>query len=162
MAVAPLARAAMAAPVVSDDSIPLPEEVEHLGVPVIGAQWPAVMEHDGLRLLGAPVLEEDRDSVLRCDGVHRVLLRALSGQELHHTFIASRSTSTSPARRSRAPRELARSCDLVSTLVPADATPPAQFADGVKPYIRAATPRSAPGTTVLEMRGRTEMLRSSS
>src|SRR5262245_65932247 len=78
MAVAPLARPAMAAPVVSDDSIPLPEEVEHLGVPVVGAQGPAVMEHDGLRLLGAPVLEEDRDSVLRCDGVHRVLLRALS------------------------------------------------------------------------------------
>src|SRR5262245_63257175 len=89
MAVAPLARPAMAAPVVSDDSIPLPEEVEHLGVPVIGAQWPAVMEHDGLRLLGAPVLVEDRDSVLRGDGVHRVLLRALSRlsrQERDHNF----------------------------------------------------------------------------
>src|SRR5262245_1714464 len=96
MAVAPLARPAMAAPVVSDDSIPLPEEVEHLGVPVIGAQWPAVMEHDGLRLLGAPVLEEDRDSVLRCDGVHRVLLRAVSTDR--GDIIRSRSTSRLPGR----------------------------------------------------------------
>src|SRR4249920_2847149 len=64
----------MAAPIMSDDSIPLPEEVEHLGVPVVGAQWPAVMEDDGLRILGAPVLVEDRDPILRRNRAHPSLL----------------------------------------------------------------------------------------
>src|SRR5262245_47383376 len=123
MAVAPLARPAMAAPVVSDDSIPLPEEVEHLGVPVIGAQWPAVMEHDGLRLLGAPVLVEDRDSVLRGDGVHRVLLRALSRlsrQERDHTFAIdfqapSRSAISVARRPSSRPSRMPRSSGSART-----------------------------------------------
>src|SRR6266853_5983869 len=66
----------MAAPVMSNDSIPLPEEVEHLGVPVVGAQWPAMMEDDGLRVLGAPVLVEDRHSVLRGNRAHLSLLNS--------------------------------------------------------------------------------------
>src|SRR5580765_3232195 len=64
----------MAAPVMSNDSIPLPEEVEHLGVPVVGAQWPAMMEDDGLRVLGAPVLVEDRHAVIRGNRAHLSLL----------------------------------------------------------------------------------------
>src|SRR5512145_2312139 len=60
----------MAAPVMSNDSIPLPEEVEQLGVRVIGAQWPAMMEGDGLRVLGAPVLVEYRHPILRGNRAH--------------------------------------------------------------------------------------------
>src|SRR5262245_44719477 len=60
----------MAAPVMSHDSIPLPEEVEHLGVPVVRAQWPAMMEDEGLRVLGAPVLVNDRHPILRGDRAH--------------------------------------------------------------------------------------------
>ena len=59
VAVADLARAAVAAPVVGDDAIALAEEEEHLGVPVVGAQRPAVVEHDRLGVLRAPVLVED-------------------------------------------------------------------------------------------------------
>src|SRR5678815_2868297 len=65
----------MAAPVMGDDSISLPDEVEHLGVPVIGAQWPAMMEDDGLRVLGSPVLVEDRHPVLRGHRAHSCLLK---------------------------------------------------------------------------------------
>jgi hypothetical protein len=49
VAVADLARAAMAAPVMGDDAVALLEEEEHLRVPVVGAQRPAVVEHDRLR-----------------------------------------------------------------------------------------------------------------
>ena len=48
--IADLARPAMSAPVMSNDAIPFPDEVEHLCVPVVGAQRPAMMEDDGLRV----------------------------------------------------------------------------------------------------------------
>ena len=60
---ADLARPAMAAPVMGNDAIPLLHEVEHLGVPVVGAQRPAMMEDEGLRVLGAPVLVVELDVV---------------------------------------------------------------------------------------------------
>ena len=49
--------AAMPAPVVGDDPVAVVQEEEHLGVPVVGRQWPAVAEHDGLS--ATPVLVED-------------------------------------------------------------------------------------------------------
>ena len=52
VAVADLARPAMAAPVMGDDAVALLEEVEHLRVPVVGAQRPAVMEDDRLSVFG--------------------------------------------------------------------------------------------------------------
>ena len=52
VAVADLARPAVAASIVGDDAIAVFQEVEHLGVPVVGAQRPAMMEHDGLALCG--------------------------------------------------------------------------------------------------------------
>src|SRR6266566_4439065 len=70
MTIADLARPAMASPVMSNDAIPPLHEVEHLGVPVVGAQWPAMMEDDGLRVLGAPVLVVDRRAVLHRERVH--------------------------------------------------------------------------------------------
>ena len=68
VAVAGLGGAAMAAPVVGDDAIAVLEEEQHLRVPIIGRQRPAVAEHDGLTL--APVLVEDLDAVLGGDRAH--------------------------------------------------------------------------------------------
>ena len=59
MAVTGLGGTAMAAPVVGYDAIAMLEEVQHLLVPVIGRQRPAVTEHD--RLTCAPVLVVDLD-----------------------------------------------------------------------------------------------------
>src|SRR5215831_20345837 len=50
------------------------QEVEHLGVPVIGARWPAMMKDDGLRVLRAPVLLVNRHAVLRGNRAHSSLL----------------------------------------------------------------------------------------
>src|SRR6266498_4892991 len=59
MAATGLGGAAMAAPVVGYDAIAVLEEEQHLCVPVIGRQRPAVAEHDGLTF--APVLVVDLD-----------------------------------------------------------------------------------------------------
>src|SRR5262249_58676784 len=59
VAVADLARPAVSASVVGDDAIAVPDEVEHLVVPVVGRQRPAVVEHDRLGGLGSPVFEVD-------------------------------------------------------------------------------------------------------
>ena len=56
MAVAGLAGPAVAATVMGDDSIAMTEEEQHLRVPIIGRQRPAVAKHYGLTL--APVLVE--------------------------------------------------------------------------------------------------------
>src|SRR5215469_9948434 len=90
--IADLARATMPAPVVRNDAIPLLEEVQHLGVPVVGAQWPAMMEDDRLRALRTPGLVVDRRTVLDCDRVH---LRS----SLTHVF-EPRRWCTRPADRS--------------------------------------------------------------
>jgi hypothetical protein len=68
VAVRHLARAAMPAAVMGDDAIAVLEKEQHLGVPVVGRQRPAVAEHDGLTL--APVLVEDLDAVFGCDCGH--------------------------------------------------------------------------------------------
>src|SRR6267378_3411768 len=72
MTVTGLAGAAMAAPVMGYDAIAVLEEEQHLRVPIIGRQRPAVAEHDGLTF--APVLVEDLNAVLRRDSAHRWLL----------------------------------------------------------------------------------------
>src|SRR4029453_5783958 len=53
-----------------DHAIALLQEVEHLGVPVVAAQWPAMVEYDRLRPLRAPILVENRRSVTGCDRRH--------------------------------------------------------------------------------------------
>ena len=53
VAVAGLAGAAVAAAVMGDDAIAVLEEEQHLRVPVIGGQRPAVVEMDGLGILWA-------------------------------------------------------------------------------------------------------------
>ena len=51
---------AVPAAIVRDGAIPTVEEEQHLGVPIIGRERPAMTEHD--RLPGAPVLVEDLSS----------------------------------------------------------------------------------------------------
>ena len=77
VAVRGLGRAAMAAAVMSDDAIALIKEEQHLVVPIVGAQRPAVMEDDGLAR--APVLVEDLGAVLGRDRVHCSLLQSPVG-----------------------------------------------------------------------------------
>lgn len=54
-----LRRTAMAAAIMRDDAIAFLDEEHHLRVPVIRAERPAVVEHDGERVGVAPVLVED-------------------------------------------------------------------------------------------------------
>jgi len=61
-----LAGAAMAAPIMGDGAIAVGGHVEHLVVPGVGIERPAVAEDDGLAC--APVLEEDRRSICCGDG----------------------------------------------------------------------------------------------
>src|SRR6266516_2437824 len=71
MAATGLGGAAMAAPVVGYDAIAVLEEEQHLRVPIICRQRPAVTENDGLTR--APVLEIDLCSIFGGDRVHGFL-----------------------------------------------------------------------------------------
>ena len=66
--VAGLRRASVSAPVMGDHSVALRQEEQHLVVPVISRQRPAVAEHD--RLARTPVLVEDLRAVAGGDRAH--------------------------------------------------------------------------------------------
>ena len=68
VAVCGLGRATMATAVMGYDAIAVFEEKQHLRVPVIGRQRPAVAEHDGLAL--PPIFVEDLDAVFGFDRAH--------------------------------------------------------------------------------------------
>ena len=69
----------MAAAVMGDDAIAVIEEEQHLIVPVIGRQRPAMAEHDGLTF--APVLVEDLNAVFCLHRAHGVpTLAAVAGR----------------------------------------------------------------------------------
>src|ERR1700730_9727803 len=68
--VAHLSGAAMAAAVMSYDTIAMIEEKQHLRVPVVGRKRPTMAEHDGLAF--APVFIENLNAVLCRDRAHRV------------------------------------------------------------------------------------------
>jgi hypothetical protein len=63
-----LRRAAVAAPVMRDDAVAVVQEEQHLVVPIVGAERPAVMEYD--RLASTPVLVEYLGTVSGSDGRH--------------------------------------------------------------------------------------------
>ncbi len=63
-----LAAAAVTAAVMGDDAVALVLEEQHLGIPVVGRQRPAVMEDDGFS--AAPVLVENLGVVGRGDEGH--------------------------------------------------------------------------------------------
>src|SRR5580658_93085 len=68
VAVGDLTGPAVAAAVVCDNPIALAEEKQHLVVPVVGRERPAVAEYDGLAL--APVFVENLRAVFGGDGGH--------------------------------------------------------------------------------------------
>ncbi len=68
-----LGRTAMAAAVVGDHPIAFLQEEKHLGVPVVAAERPSVMEDDGLGVFRTPVLVENVRAVLGLDRAHGVL-----------------------------------------------------------------------------------------
>jgi hypothetical protein len=62
----------VAAAVVRDDAVSVIAEEEHLGIPSVRIQRPAMREHDGLSF--APIFVVDRCAVFRRDGIHFHLL----------------------------------------------------------------------------------------
>src|SRR5438874_3348492 len=70
MAPAGLGGAAVTSSVMGDDAIAVLEEEQHLRVPIIGRQRPAMAEHDGRTF--APILVEDLNAVLGGDRAHGV------------------------------------------------------------------------------------------
>jgi hypothetical protein len=70
VAVGGLGRATMATPVMRDNAVAMMQEEQHLRVPVIGRQRPAVAEHD--RLARTPILIEDFSAVYGGDRIHGV------------------------------------------------------------------------------------------
>ncbi len=71
VAVGDLRRATVAAAVMGDDAVAVRDEEQHLRVPVVGRERPAMAEHD--RLARAPILVEDLDAVFGGDGGHGLL-----------------------------------------------------------------------------------------
>src|SRR3546814_9124710 len=67
IAFARLAGTTVTTPVVRNHPIALTKKEHHLIVPIIGAERPAMMEHDCLRIFGAPILVEDPSPVLRSE-----------------------------------------------------------------------------------------------
>src|SRR5690606_18079436 len=63
VAVVDVSRPAVSATVVCNDAIAALDEVEQLRVPVVAAERPAVMEHDGPAVARAPVLVGDGNAV---------------------------------------------------------------------------------------------------
>src|ERR1700674_1299912 len=68
MAATGLGGAAMAAPVVGYDAIAMLEEEQHLRVPIIGRQRPAVAEDNGLSFAPVFIIDVDVSSVFFADG----------------------------------------------------------------------------------------------
>src|SRR5580704_18597954 len=71
VAVRHLARAPMGATVDADHAIAFVDEEKHLGIPVVRAEWPAMMEDDGLAV--APILVENINTILSFNEAHRSL-----------------------------------------------------------------------------------------
>src|ERR1700722_18776045 len=63
-----LGRPAMATTVMRDDAVSVQPEEQHLAVPIVRAERPAMVEHD--RLTCSPILVVDVCTVLHCDAAH--------------------------------------------------------------------------------------------
>jgi hypothetical protein len=70
--VADLARASVTAAIVGDHAKSLADEVQHLGIPVVGGEWPAMMKDNRLGGFRSPVLVEYPYAILRGHRCHRI------------------------------------------------------------------------------------------
>jgi hypothetical protein len=80
MAINRLAGSTVTAAIMSNHTIAFVEKVKHLAFPIVGRQWPAVVEDDRLRGLGAPIAIEDFRSVSGRDRRRRYLGREIIGR----------------------------------------------------------------------------------
>src|SRR5882724_1973371 len=109
MAVARLGGPAVASPVMGDDAIAVFEEEHHLRVPVIGRQWPAVAEDDGLSFAPVFIIDVDASPVFFSDGyvwhcnfsfllgVYCCLRRFISDKNQVRRSVSSIQTSAEPS-----------------------------------------------------------------
>ncbi|MNF07008.1 hypothetical protein D3C80_2070830 [compost metagenome] len=65
-----LGRASVATAIMGNDPVTVGEEEQHLRVPIVRRQGPAVMEDDRLGILRAPVLVKDFSAVFSCYEAH--------------------------------------------------------------------------------------------
>src|SRR5262245_31826532 len=98
MAVAGLRRAAMPAPVMRDDAITLAQEEQHLRVPVVGRQRPAMTEYDWLTR--TPILVKDLDAILCLHRRHGLTLSLIERLQDEHDAGVS-GTAPGPLARTR-------------------------------------------------------------
>src|SRR5687767_11072349 len=71
-----LVRTAVTAAVMGNHPEALAEEEDHLIIPVVRRQRPAMMKDDRMRVSGAPVLVEDPGAILGGDCAHATILPA--------------------------------------------------------------------------------------
>src|ERR1700733_6262311 len=77
----------MPAPVMGDHAVTLAEEEQHLSIPVIGREWPAVAEDD--RMACSPILVIDFYTVACFHRIHSALRYLVRAAELPCSIIAS-------------------------------------------------------------------------
>src|SRR5260370_34475898 len=85
----------MAAAVVRNYSEAVLQHEQHLPVPCVGAERPAMREHNRLRGLRAPVFAKDACAIGRSDEAHDKLLIELNGSRRHSLTDAAAAKMTS-------------------------------------------------------------------
>src|ERR1700759_5593378 len=99
----------MPAPVVGDHAVTLAKEEQHLSIPVIGREWPAMAEDD--RLTGSPILVVDFHTAARFHRIHcalRYLVRAAERPCPINTSLSQKRDDPSSQVRLRLPFGVSR------------------------------------------------------
>src|ERR1700756_960753 len=73
VAIADRGRTTVTATIMGDDTITLADEEEHLGVPVVGAQRPTMVENNWLGGLRPPIFVEDLHAIPGRNGGHEIV-----------------------------------------------------------------------------------------
>jgi hypothetical protein len=80
-----LAWATVTAAIESDNPVAVLGEEQHLGIPVIGAEWPVMVKNDWLA--AAPIFAEDLDAVLRSHCLHDMRRTGWNGKRASNTAV---------------------------------------------------------------------------
>src|SRR4051794_17736754 len=94
----------MAAPVMGNHPVALVDKVEHLGIPIVTAQRPAMVKDNRLSRLGPPVLVKDAGAVLGCNGVHCLVPFLMLACRLRAALYELRSAGTKTEQSVSNPR----------------------------------------------------------